>query len=117
MPLGLEQEKTLYRRGETNIAFTKACDNRRSKKYDIKQFLPFSRDPSRPSVIAMAKANPARKGSIAMRLVSSPHLVPSKNLTVAQIFLRYLALEGVDKVFGVPGGGLANLLVEFKNQR
>jgi acetolactate synthase I/II/III large subunit len=52
-----------------------------------------------------------------MRLASSPHLVPSKNLTVAQIFLRYLALEGVDKVFGVPGGGLANLLVEFKNQR
>jgi acetolactate synthase-1/2/3 large subunit len=36
---------------------------------------------------------------------------------VAQVLLSYLALEGVDKIFGIPGGGLANLLVEFKNQR
>jgi len=39
------------------------------------------------------------------------------NLSVSQILLRYLALEGVHKVFGIPGGGLLNLLVEFKNQR
>jgi acetolactate synthase-1/2/3 large subunit len=31
--------------------------------------------------------------------------------------LAYLALEGVDTLFGVPGGALSNLLVEFKNQR
>ncbi len=37
--------------------------------------------------------------------------------TVAQALLHYLALEGVTHVFGIPGGGLANLLVEFKNQR
>jgi acetolactate synthase-1/2/3 large subunit len=37
--------------------------------------------------------------------------------TVAQGLLAYLALEGVDTLFGVPGGALSNLLVEFKNQR
>jgi acetolactate synthase-1/2/3 large subunit len=39
------------------------------------------------------------------------------NASVAQVLLRYLALEGVHKVFGIPGGGLLNLLVEFKNER
>ena len=39
------------------------------------------------------------------------------NQTVAQVLLRYLALEGVDRVFGIPGGALSNLLVELKNQR
>ncbi|MEP7309498.1 MAG: thiamine pyrophosphate-binding protein [Acidobacteriota bacterium] len=48
---------------------------------------------------------------------SPPYLTSVTNETVAQILLRYLALEGVVKVFGIPGGGLANLLVEFKNQR
>ncbi len=42
---------------------------------------------------------------------------PYTNQTVAQVLVLYLGLEGVDKVFGIPGGGLANLLVEFKNQR
>jgi acetolactate synthase I/II/III large subunit len=63
------------------------------------------------------RLHPARKGYMATSSASSPHLVTSQNLTVAQVFLRYLALEGVDKVFGIPGGGIANLLVEFKNQR
>jgi acetolactate synthase I/II/III large subunit len=62
------------------------------------------------------RLHPARKGYMATS-TASLHLVPSQNLTVAQVFLRYLALEGVDKVFGIPGGGIANLLVEFKNQR
>ncbi len=48
---------------------------------------------------------------------ASPYLTPCANQTVAQVLLRYLRLEGVDKVFGIPGGGLTNLLVEFKNQR
>jgi acetolactate synthase-1/2/3 large subunit len=48
---------------------------------------------------------------------SPPYVTPFTNQTVAQLLLAYLDLEGVDKVFGIPGGGLANLLVEFKNQR
>lgn len=48
---------------------------------------------------------------------SSPYVTPFTNQTVAQVLLRYLRLEGVDKVFGIPGGGLANLLVEFMHQR
>ena len=45
------------------------------------------------------------------------NVTPYTNQTVAQVLLLYLGLEGVEKVFGIPGGGLANLLVEFKNQR
>ncbi len=48
---------------------------------------------------------------------SPPYVTPFTNQTVAQVLLRYLSLEGVEKVFGIPGGGLANLLVEFKKQR
>jgi len=31
--------------------------------------------------------------------------------------MQYLDLEGVDTVFGIPGGGLAHLLVELKDRR
>src|SRR6266478_2914620 len=48
---------------------------------------------------------------------SSNYVTSFTNQTVAQVLLLYLGLEGVDKVFGIPGGGLMNLLVEFKNQR
>src|SRR5581483_11573408 len=48
---------------------------------------------------------------------ASPNTTTLTNVTVSQLLLRYLALEGVSKVFGIPGGGLLNLLVEFKNQR
>jgi acetolactate synthase I/II/III large subunit len=48
---------------------------------------------------------------------SLPYVTAFSNQTVAQVLLLYLGLEGVDKIFGIPGGGLANLLVEFKNQR
>ena len=48
---------------------------------------------------------------------SPPYVTSFTNQTVAQVLLRYLSLEGVEKVFGIPGGGLANLLVEFKNQQ
>ena len=50
-------------------------------------------------------------------MASTPYVKSYTNQTVAQVLLLYLGLEGVDKVFGIPGGGLANLLVEFKNQR
>jgi acetolactate synthase I/II/III large subunit len=43
--------------------------------------------------------------------------VPYTNQNVAQVLLRYLGLEGVTTIFGIPGGGLANFLVELKNQR
>src|ERR1019366_859314 len=57
----------------------------------------------------MEMGSPAASGS--------PYTTALTNVTVAQVLLRYLALEGVHKVFGIPGGGLLNLLVELKNQR
>lgn len=50
-------------------------------------------------------------------MASPPYVTPYSSLTVAQLLLLYLGREGVTKVFGIPGGGVANLLVEFKNQR
>ena len=49
--------------------------------------------------------------------VPSPYTTTLTNVSVSQVLLRYLAMEGVRKVFGIPGGGLLNLLVEFKNER
>jgi acetolactate synthase-1/2/3 large subunit len=52
------------------------------------------------------------------QVASSPsYLTQYTNQTVAQVLLLYLAREGVSKVFGIPGGGLTELLIEFKNQR
>ena len=48
---------------------------------------------------------------------SNPYTTTLTNVSAAQVVLRYLALEGVRKVFGIPGSGLLNLLVEFKNER
>lgn len=48
---------------------------------------------------------------------SPPYVTPYTNQNVAQVLLRYLGLEGVTTIFGIPGGGLANFLVELKNQR
>jgi acetolactate synthase I/II/III large subunit len=50
-------------------------------------------------------------------MAAPSYVTPYTNKTVAQVLLLYLQLEGVNKIFGVPGGGLANLLVELKNQR
>ncbi len=47
----------------------------------------------------------------------APYVTSYSNLTVAQELLLYLGREGVTKVFGIPGGGLTELLIEFKNQR
>jgi acetolactate synthase-1/2/3 large subunit len=38
-------------------------------------------------------------------------------LSVGQALLRYLKLEGVDRVFGIPGGALGNMLVSIKDDR
>ena len=48
-----------------------------------------------------------------MLATGTPYVTPYSNQTVGQVLLLYLRLEGVSKVFGIPGGGLANLLVEF----
>jgi acetolactate synthase I/II/III large subunit len=46
-----------------------------------------------------------------------PYVTPYSNQTVGQVLLLYLGREGVTTIFGIPGGGLANFLVELKNQR
>ena len=40
-----------------------------------------------------------------------------ESLSVADVMLKYLALEGVRHVFGIPGGGLANILAALKDHR
>ena len=40
-----------------------------------------------------------------------------KNQTVGQILLEYLDLEKVNHIFGVPGGGLINMLVDLYEQK
>ncbi len=40
-----------------------------------------------------------------------------KNRTVAQLLLEYLKLEGVDKVFGIPGGAVIYITNELKTHR
>jgi acetolactate synthase-1/2/3 large subunit len=47
---------------------------------------------------------------------AEPYVTRYTNQTVAQVLLLYLGREGVTTMFGVPGGGIANLLVELKNQ-
>lgn len=37
--------------------------------------------------------------------------------TVSRLIVEYLKLEGVEHVFGIPGGGLAHFLTELKNDR
>jgi acetolactate synthase-1/2/3 large subunit len=47
----------------------------------------------------------------------SPFYVEKKNLTVAQLLLDYLRLEGVTKLFGVPGAAILPLKYELHEQR
>ena len=46
-----------------------------------------------------------------------PYVTPYSGLNISQVLLLYLGREGVTKVFGIPGGGVAELLVEFMKQR
>jgi len=48
--------------------------------------------------------------------MTSPAPAPV-DVTVADTVLHYLKIEGVSHVFGIPGGGLQNLLVNFKDAR
>ena len=42
---------------------------------------------------------------------------PPAPLTVGDLIIHYLKLEGVNYIFGIPGGGLVHLLVNLKNNR
>jgi acetolactate synthase I/II/III large subunit len=46
-----------------------------------------------------------------------PDPTPAASLTVAQCLLKYLQLEGVDTIFGIPGGALMTILDELMIQR
>ena len=47
---------------------------------------------------------------------SSPYVtIPS--ITISQLIIRYLQLEGVTRVFGIPGGSFPNLLADLKPLR
>lgn len=47
---------------------------------------------------------------------SSYYFTSEENLTVAQLLLKYLELEGVNKLFGYPGAANKSVLVELKKQ-
>jgi len=47
----------------------------------------------------------------------SKNPTPPSLPTVGDLIIHYLKLEGVKHVFGIPGGGLMNLLVNLKNNR
>src|SRR5262249_32153666 len=40
-----------------------------------------------------------------------------EQITVSQCLLKYLALEGVEKIFGIPGGALQYVLDELRKQQ
>jgi acetolactate synthase I/II/III large subunit len=52
-----------------------------------------------------------------MRFSLAAEAPAARPLTVGQVLLRYLRLEGVDRIFGIPGGALGNLLVALKDER
>ena len=39
------------------------------------------------------------------------------NMTVAELLLEYLKLEGVDKIFGIPGGAVIFIADQLKLHR
>ena len=47
----------------------------------------------------------------------SPFYIEKKNLTVSQLLLDYLRIEGVTKLFGVPGAAILPLKYELHEQR
>lgn len=52
-----------------------------------------------------------------MLAASSTFATQRSNLTVAQLLLEYLKLEGVSTLFGIPGGALIYVINELKAQR
>lgn len=48
---------------------------------------------------------------------NTPAYTPIPSITVPQLLLKYLGLEGVDRLFGIPGATFVDLLNELKNQR
>jgi len=52
-----------------------------------------------------------------MPKIASAQPAAGESLSVGQVLLRYLALEGVDHIFGIPGGALTIMMELVKNQR
>ena len=49
--------------------------------------------------------------------MNHPSYTPITSITVPQLLLKYLELEGVDRIFGIPGASFVDLLNELKNER
>lgn len=47
-------------------------------------------------------------------MFSSSQITSARTITVGQMIIHYLKLEGVTHVFGIPGGGLINFLFDLK---
>ena len=45
-----------------------------------------------------------------------PYAPESSSMTVSQAILAFLKVEGVDAIFGIPGGGIADLISELRKQ-
>ena len=59
-----------------------------------------------------------RIGSYYITLKALPADAETNNkITLAQVLLKYLELEGVNKLFGIPSTSMKNLLNELKHQR
>jgi acetolactate synthase-1/2/3 large subunit len=65
-----------------------------------------------------------KKGTAKPRVANVPKKAPpnpyyslKNNMTVAQLFLEYLKLEGVSKVFGIPGATIIAIMNELRLQK
>ncbi|HEY9228569.1 MAG TPA: thiamine pyrophosphate-binding protein, partial [Gemmatimonadaceae bacterium] len=73
--------------------------------------------------MAVASSTPTSAASFAASYTPdseqrpAPMTSPLTNVTVAQLLLRYLQLEGADTLFGIPGAAAMHLLNELKLQR
>jgi acetolactate synthase-1/2/3 large subunit len=61
----------------------------------------------------MSKKESAKKVKTVKDKVDALKLKQSE---VGALIIKYLKMEGVDHIFGIPGGGLMNFLVDLKNQ-
>ena len=46
-----------------------------------------------------------------------PPYITIPTITIPQLLMKYMQLEGFDTIFGIPGASFVNLLVELKNNR
>jgi acetolactate synthase-1/2/3 large subunit len=65
---------------------------------------------------ATVAAKPTTKATTPSATPSPPFFPPANQPSGASLLLDYLKLEGVDTIFGVPGGGLIAFLYELKKR-